>query len=206
MSNFPMVRSNSSVCLPRPREIEREGTVGTLSRVTSVPSLNNLYVGNHYTPSTLYGYRRDYNSYDDWQSDRIHFHNPVHWPTWRYQARRFGQVDPVPDSLGFDHNYPNYTARYKWYSDFLNPEYYRKHRDPHYDRPLWNSWKPYILDTSNVKRAIDLYRSGIVSFNYLDKNWIEPWALGFRREKDWNDVYTKGGRYGARRYFYQFAA
>lgn len=32
MTNFPVVRAKSKVCLPREREIEREGVVGTLTR------------------------------------------------------------------------------------------------------------------------------------------------------------------------------
>ena len=81
-------------------------------------------------------------------------------------------TDPIPDSLGLD--YPNFWSRYKFYSDYLEPkvglkmssiilpflQYWRRHRDPNYDRPLWNSWKPYILDGKNQKQAIDMYRQG----------------------------------------------
>jgi len=49
-----------------------------------------------------------------------------------------------------------------------------------------------------------MYRQGLVSFAYLDKNWITPWALG-RKEKDWNEVYPPAGKYGARRYMYSWA-
>jgi len=204
MSNFPVVRSKSSFCLPRQRDIEKEGTVATLSRVTSVPNVNNLYPDLHYRPSSLHKYRRNYNEFDDYIHDRFSYQPTLYWAESRYQGRRYATTDPVPDSIGLD--YPAFWYRYKWYSDWLNPTYWRKHRDPHYDRPLWDSWKPYMLDRSNTKRAIDMYRKGIISFGYLDRNWITPWALGHRREKDWADIYTPAGRYGTRRYFYSFAA
>lgn len=74
MSNFPVVRAKSILCLPREREIEREGAIGTLSkfnflsnlfkffRVTSVPNLSSLHVGQFYRPGTLHKYRRDWDS------------------------------------------------------------------------------------------------------------------------------------------------
>jgi hypothetical protein len=49
------------------------------------------------------------------------------------------------------------------------------------------------LDSKNQKQAIDMYRNGLVSFAYLDKNWVTPWALG-RKEKDWADVYPSAGK------------
>ena len=40
---------------------------------------------------------------------------------------------------------------------------------------------------NNVKRAINMYRNGLIDFKTLDKKWIEPRAYG-RYGKDWNDV------------------
>jgi len=205
MSNFPIVRANSSVCLPRQRDLNSGSErVATLSRVTSVPNLSNLYVGNHYHPNVLHQYRRDWNSYDDWYHDKYVSSAPLHWKDWRFTARRYDYTDPIPHSLDFGTGYPSFWSRYKWYKDWLNPSYWRKHRDPYYDRALWDSGRMYQLDTKNQKTAIRMYRQGLISFDYLDKKWIEPWALG-RKEKDWSDVYTPAGRYGSRRYFYSFA-
>lgn len=118
-------------------------------------------------------------------------HQPtVYWQDYRYNGRRFANTDPIPGSGEFV--YPGFWSRYKFYTDYLNPSYWRKYRDPYYDRPLWDSWKPYLLDQYNTKRAIGMYRQGLISFDYLDKNWIEPTALA-RKGKDWGDVYSHGG-------------
>ena len=198
-----MVRARSSACLPRSRSVERFGKVGTLTRVSSVPSLDSLRVTNdRYPVSTMYRYRRNYDLLDDWETDRYTFYQPYYWATYRFAARRSLFTDPIPGSLGFE--YPNFWSKYKWYSDWLNPTYWRRYRDPNYDRPLWNNSRvPWQMDRYNVKRAIDLYRNGIIDFKTLDKKWIEPTALG-RRGKDWNDVYLPAARYGAHRYFYNF--
>ncbi|VDK52540.1 unnamed protein product [Cylicostephanus goldi] len=95
-------------------------------------------------------------------------------------------------------------TRYKWYTDWLNPTYWRRHRDPNYDSPLWNNWRPWQLDRSNIKRAIDMYRNGTIDFKTLDDKWITPSAFA-RYGKDWADVYLPAARYGAHRYFYSFA-
>nr|CAD2164527.1 unnamed protein product [Meloidogyne enterolobii] len=202
MSNFPIVRSNSYILYPRARDMHSgEAMVPTLSRVSSVPNLHNMHVSDAFRPGTLYKYRRDWNPLEAHITDTSH-HSPLFWVDRRFSARRYMNTDPIPDSLGLD--YPNFWSRYKFYSDYLEPKYWRRHRDPNYDRPLWNSWKPYILDGKNQKQAIDMYRQGLVSFAYLDKNWITPWALG-RKEKDWNEVYPPAGKYGARRYMYSWA-
>ncbi|KAI1713480.1 TAG-18 protein [Ditylenchus destructor] len=202
MSNFPVVRANSTVSLPRARDMARGiEPVATLSRVTSVPNLASLHVGAHYAPSTLYKYRTDRDMLDDYVTDR--YNSPaLHWQDHRYAARRYAHTDPIPNSLGLD--YPSFWTRYKFYGDYLEPSYYRKHRDAYYDRPLWDSWKPYQYDRYNVSRGIKMYKEGLISFNFLDKKWIEPWALQ-RKEKDWSDVYPPAARYGPRRYFYSFA-
>ncbi|KAF8355104.1 tag-18 [Pristionchus pacificus] len=198
----PMVRARSSVCLPRSRSVERFGKVGTLTRVSSVPSLDSLRVTNdRYPCSTMYKYRRNYDLMAEWESDRANYYTPLYWPTYRYAARRYAYTDPIPHSLGFET--PSFWSRYKWYTDWLNPTYWRRHRDPNYDRPLWNNWRPWQLDKVNVKRAIDMYRNGLIDFKTLDKKWIEPTALG-RRGKDWNDVYIPAARYGAHRYFHSW--
>ncbi|CAP32862.1 Protein CBR-TAG-18 [Caenorhabditis briggsae] len=195
-------RARNQVCLPRSRSVERFGTVGTLTRVTSVPNLSTIRVGSNYRPSTLHKYRRDYDSLDDAAIDRYTFYTPFYWQTYRFAARRQLYVDPIPNSLG--HEYAPFWSRYKWYTDWLNPTYWRRYRDPNYDRPLWNNWRPWQYDTKNVKTAIDLYRNGCIDFKTLDKKWIEPTALG-RRGKDWSDVYLPAARYGAHRYFYSFS-
>ncbi|KAE9549191.1 hypothetical protein FO519_007603 [Halicephalobus sp. NKZ332] len=199
--SYPIVRAKSSHTLPRPRDIEREGTVGTLTRVTSVPNLANLYPSHSYRPSTLFKYRRDFNSFDDYLHDNF-VHNPtVYWGDYRYGARRYAYTDPLPNSIC--DSYPTFWSRYKFYSDYLNPTFYRRYRDPYYDRPLWDSWRPYMYDRYNTKRAIKMFRQGLISFHELDKKWVEPNALG-RRVKDWPDVYQPAARYGTRRYFYAF--
>ncbi|CAD5215572.1 unnamed protein product [Bursaphelenchus okinawaensis] len=196
-----IIHAKSSVCLPRERDIPREG-VATLSRVTSVPNLANRHVDAKYAPSTLYGQRLDRTAWDDYYTDNF-VHNPtVYWQDYRYTARRYPNTDPIPNSGEF--GVPGFWSRYKFYTDYLNPQYWRKYRDPYYDRPLWDSWKPYLMDRYNSKKAIDMYRQGLISFDYLDKNWIEPTALA-RKDKDWGDTYTQAGRYGPRRYFYQFS-
>jgi len=204
MSHLPVVRSNSSVCLVPARDLERGiARVPTLSRVTSVPNLSNWHVDSSYAPSTLFPYRHKGTRYFDEQAyDQAFYHAPLFWADRRYNGRRFMHTDPIPDSLGLD--YPNFWSRYKWYKDYLEPQHWRRYRDPNYDRPLWNSWKPYILDGKNIKDSIDLYRHGLVSFAYLDKQWITPWALG-RKEKDWKDIYPAAGKYGSRRYQYSWA-
>ncbi|KAL3097976.1 hypothetical protein niasHS_002261 [Heterodera schachtii] len=205
MSSLPIVRSQSTsyIGFPRARDFAiGDGHVPSLSRVTSVPNLNHLHVSDAYRSSTLYKYRRDWDLLDSAISDYSHRGPGFHWVDRRFRARRFMNTDPIPDSLGLD--YPNFWSRYKWYSDYLEPRHWRRHRDPNYDRPLWNSWKPYILDGKNQKQAIDMYRQGLVSFAYLDKNWITPWALG-RKEKDWADIYPPAGKYGSRRYMYSWA-
>ncbi|KAI6241035.1 hypothetical protein M3Y99_00414800 [Aphelenchoides fujianensis] len=205
MSNFPVVRAKSSVCLPRERDVRR-GDVATLTRVTSVPNLADIHVVGRYQSSTLYKYRQNRNGFDDHYHDRYTNLPSLYWSDIRYNGRRFAHTDPIPNSGEF--GYPAFWQRYKWYSDFLDPQYWRKYRDPYYDRPvppLWDQWRPHLLDRYNTKRAITMYRQGLIPFAYLDKKWIEPTALG-RRYKDWDDIYTKGGRYGARRYFYSFAA
>ncbi|VDM10405.1 unnamed protein product [Wuchereria bancrofti] len=163
--SFPVFRARSAITLPRARSVER-GDVATLTRVTSVPNLNGIHVGERYRPSTLFKYRRDYDLLDDYYQDRM--------------------------------------SRYKWYTDWLNPTYWRRYRDPNYDRPLWNNWQPWHLDRYNVKRAIRMYKEGLVDFGTLDRFWIVPSALS-RKGKDWTNVYLPAGRYGARRYFYAFA-
>jgi len=136
-------------------------------------------------------------------TDRFTNSPSLYWSDLRYSARRFAATDSIPNSGEF--GYPGYHQRYKWYSDYLNPLYWRKYRDPYYDRPLWDSWKPYQMDNYSTTRAIKMYRQGLIPFDYLDKKWITPWALG-HRSRDWDDVYSKAGTYGARRYFYKFAA
>ncbi|CAJ0583382.1 unnamed protein product, partial [Mesorhabditis spiculigera] len=190
-------RAYSPINLSRSRSLERvpHRGVGTLSRVSSVPCVHTLRVSaDTYRGSGMHKYRRDYDL-----SDRVNFHAPYYFPTWRYQARRQLYVDPIPNSLGFE--YPGFFGRSKFYHDWLNPTMWRKHRDPNYDRPLWNSWRPWQMDNVNVKGAIDLYRKGIIPFSVLDKKWIEPTAMA-RKGKDWFDVYTPAARYGAHRYFY----
>lgn len=61
-------------------------------------------------------------------------------------------------------NILTFRSRYKWYTDWLNPTYWRRYRDPNYDRPLWNNWQPWHLDRINVKRAIRMFREGSYSF------------------------------------------
>uniref|UniRef100_A0A8R1TUF1 Uncharacterized protein n=1 Tax=Onchocerca volvulus TaxID=6282 RepID=A0A8R1TUF1_ONCVO len=200
--NFPVYRARSAVVLPRARSVER-GDVATLTRVASVPNLDDIHVGDRYRPSTLFKYRRDHDSLDDYYHDRMFFDTPLHWQDYRFAARRYINTDPIPKSLGFE--YPAFWSRYKWYTDWLNPTYWRRYRDPNYDRPLWNNWQPWHLDRNNVKRAIRMYKEvGLIDFGTLDRFWIVPSALA-RKGKDWTDVYLPAGRYGARRYFYSFA-
>jgi hypothetical protein len=54
---------------------------------------------------------------------------------------------------------------FQWYTDWLNPTYWRRYRDPNYDRPLWNAWKPWQYDSTNRKRY--------VSFEFELKKSIE---------------------------------
>lgn len=82
---------------------------------------------------------------DDSNIDRYTFYTPFYWQTYRFAARRQLYVDPIPHSLG--HEYAPFWSRYKWYTDWLNPTYWRRYRDPNYDRPLWNSWRPWQYDT-----------------------------------------------------------
>lgn len=167
----------------------------------------------------MHKYRRDQDYFDDLLHDRYTYNPSVYWTDYRFNARRYAYTDPIPNSM-FD-TYPAFWSRYKWYTDFLDPTFYRKYRDPNYDRPLWDSWRPYMYDRNNTKRAVKMFRQGLISFRELDKKWIEPHALG-RRFRDWNEVYTPAGkffsklthqlikmnyvlaRYGARRYFYSF--
>uniref|UniRef100_A0A915CNN8 ISXO2-like transposase domain-containing protein n=1 Tax=Ditylenchus dipsaci TaxID=166011 RepID=A0A915CNN8_9BILA len=95
MSNFPVVRAKSSVCLPRMRDIPNEGVV-TLSRVTSVPNLSNMHVGAYYQPSTLYPYRRDWSSYDDWHHDNYVSRAPLHWVDRRTMPGDMPTPTPFP--------------------------------------------------------------------------------------------------------------
>ena len=68
-------------------------------RVTSVPNLANLYPSHTYRPSTLFKYRRDFNSYDDYLYDN-YINNPtVYWGDYRYGARRYHVTDPLPNSI-----------------------------------------------------------------------------------------------------------
>ncbi|VDD89995.1 unnamed protein product [Enterobius vermicularis] len=131
----------------------------------------------------------------------MYFYPYVYWPDYRFTARRYLVTDPIPDPLSL--GYPSFWYRYKWYIDWLNPDYWRKYRDPNYDRPLWNYWKPWRYDRINTKRAIRMFREGLIDFDTLDRNWIVPTALD-RKGKDWKDIYLPAGRYGARRYFYSF--
>uniref|UniRef100_A0A7E4W6W3 Uncharacterized protein n=1 Tax=Panagrellus redivivus TaxID=6233 RepID=A0A7E4W6W3_PANRE len=199
--SYPVVRAKSTLTLPRARDIEKEGTVGTLTRVTSVPNIASYYPGQSYQSSAVYPYRRDWDLLDDYWHDRYTYNTPVYWTDYRYNARRYAVTDPIPDSLGY--GYPAFWQRYKWASDYLNPSYYRKYRDPYYDRPLYDSWRPYQYDRYSTARAIKMYRQGLISFNTLDKKWIEPSSLS-RRGKDWAETYTPAGTYRARRYFYSF--
>ncbi|CAI5455368.1 unnamed protein product [Caenorhabditis angaria] len=197
------VRARHPVLLPRARSLERGAPVGTLSRVTSVPNLSTIRVGSSYSPSApLHKYRRDVDSLDDWAIDRYTYHAPFYWQTYRYAARRQAYVDPIPQTLG--HEYSTFWSKYKWYTDWLNPTYWRRYRDANYDRPLWNNWRPWQYDSRNAKRAIDLYRNGVIDFKTLDSKWITPSALE-RRGRDWSDVYLPAARYGAHRYFYSFS-
>ncbi|KAH7731150.1 TAG-18 protein [Aphelenchoides avenae] len=201
MGDFPVVRAKSVACLPRARDIEREASgVATLSRVTSVPNIDNFHVSSSSRGPTLYKYRRDYNLLDDYFHDNYYHNPPLYFADHRYQARRFERTD-APTRTGW--YYPSFWNRYGWTPDFLKPQYWRNHRDGNYDRPLWDTWRPYMMDRHTQKRAINMYRQGLLSFNFLDKNWIEPFALA-RKEKDWGDVYTPAARYGPRRYFYEF--
>lgn len=49
-----------------------------------------------------------------------------------------------------------------------------------------------MYDRYNTKRAVKMFRQGLISFKELDKKWIKPTALG-RRYKDWPDVYQPAG-------------
>uniref|UniRef100_A0A914VXG9 Uncharacterized protein n=1 Tax=Plectus sambesii TaxID=2011161 RepID=A0A914VXG9_9BILA len=202
MSDFPVYRARSSVCLPRSRSVERLGKVGTLTRVSSVPSLDSIRVGDDkYRPSTMFKYRRDYDLLDDHWHDKWYFHTPFHWQTYRYAARRYYNTDPIPNPWPWE--YGQFESRYKWYSDWLNPTYWRRHRDPNYDRPLWNPVRPWKYDAQNVARAVRMYREGLVDFKTLDKYWINPSSLD-RKAKDYHDIYLPAGYYGAKRYYYSW--
>lgn len=45
MSNFPVVRAKSILCLPREREVEREGAIGTLSKFNFLGNLFFKFLG-----------------------------------------------------------------------------------------------------------------------------------------------------------------
>ncbi|KJH42348.1 hypothetical protein DICVIV_11659 [Dictyocaulus viviparus] len=237
----PAYKAYTTHCLPRSRSVEKLGSVATLTRVSSVPNLSTFHVGSdRYKSSTLHKYRKNCDTLDDHNIDRYTFYQPFYWPTYRFAARRALYVDPIPNSLGFEYpDYwsrykwytdwlnptywrryrdPNYDrplwnnwrpwqmdrSRYKWYTDWLNPTYWRRYRDPNYDRPLWNNWRPWQMDRSNVKRAVEMFRNGLIDFKTLDDKWITPSAFG-RYGKDWSDVYLPAARYGAHRYFYSFS-
>jgi hypothetical protein len=203
MSDFPVFRARSTVTLPRSRSVERFGKVGTLSRVTSVPNLNAIRVGDDkYRPSTMFRYRRDYDLLDDHLHDQTYFNTPIYWSTHRYAARRYMNTDPIPNPWTWESG--QFGSRYKWYTDWLNPTYWRRHRDPNYDRALWNPVRPWMYDRQNVDRAVRMYREGLTDFKTLDKYWINPYALD-RKAKDYTDVYLPAGYYGARRYFYSWS-
>ncbi|CAI4225401.1 unnamed protein product [Auanema sp. JU1783] len=64
--------------------------------------------------------------------------------------------------------------------------------------------KPWQYDSSNAKRAIDLYRRGIIGFDQLEKNWVTP-TQKIRRKHDFNNnVVIPAAKYGVHRYFYSF--
>ena len=200
--SYPVVRAKSALTLPRGRDVEREGTVGTVSSVTNVPNLSDSLVSSTYRPNTMFRYRRDYDLMDDYLYDRFYNNPSLYWQDTRFQARRYYNTDPGTDN-GMD--YPAFWSRYKWQSDFVNPLFWRRHKDPNYDRPLWDSWRPYSMDRSSQKQAIKMFRQGLVDFKTLDRHWIEPSAQR-RKAKDHEDVYTPAGTYGPRRYFYSWAA
>jgi hypothetical protein len=145
--------------------------------VTSVPNLNQ-YPGGRFLPSTMFRHRSSANTFDDHYQDNYVNKPSIYWPTSRYSGRRYSVTDAIPNSGEF--GYPAFWQRYKWTMDYLDPLYWRKYRDPYYDRPLWDAWQPHLLDNYNTARAIKMYRQGLISFNYLDKKWIEPTALGRR--------------------------
>ncbi|CEF60444.1 Hypothetical protein SRAE_X000218200 [Strongyloides ratti] len=201
VGTYPVIHAKSILTLPRPREVEREGIVGTVSRVTSVPNLSHLHVSSDYGPSSLYKYRIDSESFDDYWHDRYVYNSPLYWKDYRYAERSLLNTDPLLDR--FNNSDSTYYHHYNFYKDMINPYSWRHHKNLKDQNPRPISQRNYMFDRQNQRRAIHMYKQGLVGFKTIEENYLKPLSY-YRKERDYGEVYYPCGRYGPRRYFYSF--
>lgn len=122
---------------------------------------------------------------------------------FRYVPRRYNYVDP-PYSLWWYYPGLTYYPRYRYYYDAYDSMYWRRYRDPYYERPLWYPYRPWAWESMDVSRSIDMYKKGLITFSTLDRYWLQP-SYWDRKTRDYyRDLYIPSRYYGPRRYFYRY--
>uniref|UniRef100_A0AC35U566 Uncharacterized protein n=1 Tax=Rhabditophanes sp. KR3021 TaxID=114890 RepID=A0AC35U566_9BILA len=198
---YPIVHAKSILTLPRAREVEREGTVGTLTRVTSVPNLSSLHVNRNFGPSSLYKYRRDTESFEDYWHDRYTFVNPIYWANYRYNAR--DEINTDPSYEIFREPTSRFYSHYMYNSGYVNPNLCRNYNGRNTARPVFAPKRGYPLDRQNQKLAVTMLKQRLIDFKSVDDNYLTPLARS-RKNDTLASVYSPAGTYGPRRYFYSW--
>lgn len=177
-------RSTSLTSLPRSHSMALVSSaaptrVFTVKRTTSVPSFEdyrrNYELSWKYRPTRSSVRTRDWDLHDEYWWDRRYYYSPLFYPYYYYPGRRYNYLDP-PYSLWW--NYPALSSaprsRY-WYTDNVDPLYWRRYRDTWYDRyMIYNRPWSTLYDSSDVNRALDLYGKGLIGMESLDRYWLRP--------------------------------
>lgn len=149
--NIPVHRSVSSTNFKEYNEIIAE-------KYRPIP-----YLSKHYNS-------RQWNSEYWW--DRYDA-SPKFWPD--VKPKHYHYTDP---SYNYNFYYPalsRYPKYYRWsYTDIMNPSYWRRYRDPYYNQPLWFPYRPWVYESSDAQRATEMYRRKLITYDSLQKYWIQP--------------------------------
>lgn len=173
-------------------------------RTTSVP---DLYGPPAYklrgTPRRLY--YGDTGSRSDYLWDLKHYSRPLYYPYSAWPNRRYYGLDP-PWNLWW--NYPSlgYVARYSRYSEFDNhdPVFWRRFRDPYYERPLWYPYRPWYYESMANQRAADMCRRGVISFDIYSRYWLTPYYFDRRHYYDFGPYVPPSWFRSPRRYYFYY--
>jgi hypothetical protein len=203
-SALVLARARSQEAIDRYRPVRRSVSLSRVSayRPSSIDVSRDMWMTEKYRPRR---YRRDWDLFDDYWHDRYYYMTPYYWDTYRYSRRNY-YLDP-PYSIRWW--YPGlwgYGTRYRWQTgNMWDPLYWRRYRDPTYDRPLWFGYRPWAWESMDTDRALRMYKSGLISFSALDRHWLTPSAIERRTSNYWKDLYIPTGYYGTRRWYYSWA-
>jgi len=124
---------------------------------------------------------REWDIWDDYWYDRRYQRSPADWPYAAWANRRNYNLDPPQAHWN---NFPSlgWTAHSSKYAFIdqgqIDPAYWRRYRDPHYDRPLYYPYRPWVYESMDKSRARQQHDNGLIATNTLEKYWLaeRPWA------------------------------